>query len=78
MVKFYDVGQMILNHDGKMRSRKINQKISRGLVASVVIKHDLPFSFVEYDGIRAWIKYLNPDVHSISRNTLVSDIEKPI
>nr|GMD45581.1 zinc finger BED domain-containing protein RICESLEEPER 2-like [Ipomoea batatas] len=62
--------------DGKLASRKVDPNIARELLASAVIKHDLPFSFVEYDGIRKWQKYLNPDVPSISRNTLVSDITK--
>ncbi|KAG6482782.1 hypothetical protein ZIOFF_059421 [Zingiber officinale] len=75
-LKFNDVGQMILDQDGKMRSKKINQKLSRELLACAIIRHDLPFSFVEYDGIRTWIKYINPDVACISRNTLVSDINR--
>lgn len=30
-LKFHDVGQMILDQDGKMKSKKIDQKISREL-----------------------------------------------
>ncbi|KAH7667122.1 Tam3-transposase (Ac family) protein [Dioscorea alata] len=76
MIKFNDVGQMFIDHEGKISSKKIDQKIARDLLAAAVIKHDLPFSFVEYDGIRAWIKYLNPDGICISRNTLVYDITR--
>ncbi|KAG6528693.1 hypothetical protein ZIOFF_010877 [Zingiber officinale] len=75
-LKFHDVGQMILDQDGKMRSKKIDQKISRELLACAIIRHDLPFSFVEYDGIRDWMKYINSDIACISRNTLVSDINR--
>ncbi|XP_073024222.1 zinc finger BED domain-containing protein RICESLEEPER 3-like [Primulina eburnea] len=75
-LKFHDVGQMILDQDGKMRSKKIDQKIARELLACAIIRHDLSFSFVEYDGIRAWMKYINPDVPCISRNTLVCDIKR--
>ncbi|KAH7688641.1 Tam3-transposase (Ac family) protein [Dioscorea alata] len=71
MIKFNDVGQMFFDHEGKIKSKKVDQKIARDLLAAAVIKHDLPFSFVEYDGIRAWIKYVNPDGVCISRNTLV-------
>jgi len=54
----------------------INQKSHRGLLTDAIISHDLPFSFVEYEKIRAWVKYLNPCAEMVSRNTIVSDIEK--
>nr|GMD40798.1 zinc finger BED domain-containing protein RICESLEEPER 2-like [Ipomoea batatas] len=76
MLKSHDLRQMFVTNEGKLASRKVDPNIARELLASAVIKHDLPFSFVEYDGIRKWQKYLNPDVPSISRNTLVSDITK--
>nr|GLL33406.1 zinc finger BED domain-containing protein RICESLEEPER 2-like [Ipomoea trifida] len=76
MLKSHDLRQMFVTNEGKLASRKVDPNIARELLASAVIKHDLPFSFVEYDGIRKWEKYLNPDVPSISRNTLVSDITK--
>lgn len=41
-----------------------------------LIRHDLPFSFVEYAGIRAYMKYVNPDGACVPRNTLVSDIAR--
>jgi hypothetical protein len=44
------------------------------LVASV-IKHDLPFRFVEYEGIREMIKYLYLGAPLISRNTLKADLK---
>nr|GMD45674.1 DNA-directed RNA polymerases IV and V subunit 4 [Ipomoea batatas] len=52
---------------GKLASRKVDPNVARELLASAVIKHDLPFSFVEYDGIRKWQKYLNPDVPSSAK-----------
>jgi len=30
---------------------EINQKIHRSLLAEVIVAHDLPFSFVEFDKI---------------------------
>ncbi|KAL3651406.1 hypothetical protein CASFOL_004408 [Castilleja foliolosa] len=72
-----DEEQMLVHdNEGKLRSKKIDPKISRELLAAVVIKHDLPVSFVEYDGIRAWMKYVNPDDPYISKNTLMSEINK--
>jgi hypothetical protein len=44
------------------------------LVASV-IKHDLPFQYVECESIREMIKYLHLDVPLISRNTLKADLK---
>jgi len=54
----------------------INQKFHCDLLADAIISHDLPFSFVEYEKIRAWVKYLNPCAEMVSRITIVSDIEK--
>lgn len=67
---------MLIDYEGKLRSRKIDQKVVCDLLASVVIKHDLPFSIVEYDGIRRLMKYLNPDVSFITRDTLISDVTR--
>ena len=67
---------MIIGADGKQRSRKIDQKISHELCASAIIQYDFPFSFIEYPGIRAWMKYINPDVVPISKDTVCSDIQK--
>ena len=47
MLKFNDIGQMFLNHEEKKKSKKMDQKIARDLLVVAVIKHNLPFSFVE-------------------------------
>ena len=41
----------------------------RELLVATVIKHNLPFSYVEYDGAREMHRYLHSDVLIISRNT---------
>ena len=41
-----------------------------------IIKHNLPFSFVKYEGIRKIFSYLNSDVKHISRNTSKADVIK--
>ena len=39
------------------------------MLAEAIIKYNLAFSFVEYEGIRKVFNYLNSDVKHISRNT---------
>ena len=41
-----------LDQEGKFGTRKINQKVHRKLLARAIIKHGLPYNFVEYEGIR--------------------------
>nr|GMD66309.1 zinc finger BED domain-containing protein RICESLEEPER 2-like [Ipomoea batatas] len=76
MLRYHDVGQGLVDHEGKIRSKKVDPMIARKLLVAAVIEHDLPFSFVEYEWFRGLSKYLNPDIPCISRNTLVSDITK--
>ncbi|EOX93593.1 Uncharacterized protein TCM_002472 [Theobroma cacao] len=47
-----------------------------GRVREVPGRHDLPYTFVEYDKIRAWAKYVNPYVVMPSRNTVVSNVQR--
>ena len=46
------------------------------MLVEAIVKHNLPFTFVEYEGIRKIFTYLNPDVKHISRNTTKADIIK--
>jgi hypothetical protein len=48
----------------------------RELLIAAIVKHKLPFSFVEYDGIRKMIRYCHKDVPLISRNTAKADFVK--
>ncbi|KAF7839410.1 zinc finger BED domain-containing protein RICESLEEPER 2-like [Senna tora] len=73
---YNNVGNMIIDHARKLRSRKISQKVIHSLTAMAIIKHDLPFSFVEYEGVREIFKYCNPDVKFITRNTAIADFWK--
>lgn len=74
--KFHDVGSMMIHNEGKVRNRKMSQKVSHEKVAMTIIKNDLPFSFVEYERITHIFTYLNPGVKHISRNTGASDVWK--
>lgn len=67
---------MIIDQLGKIRSRQIFQSIFRDKLAMAIKRHDLPFSFVEYEGIRDVLKYLNPDVKFVTRNTIAMDVWK--
>ena len=68
--------KIMINNLGKLRCRKIHQTIFKSKIALAIIKHDFHFSFVEYDAIRDVLKYLNPNVKLISRNTIAFDVFK--
>ena len=46
------------------------------MLAEAIIKHNLPFNFVEYEGIRKVFSYLNSNVKHISWNTSKADVLK--
>jgi len=73
-----DVGQMLLSRSQgslSVSNSKFCPKKFRELLVALVIKHDLPFRFVEYEGMREMIKYLHHDAPLISRNTLKTDLK---
>ena len=75
----HDVSQMLLNRQSGglvLGGGKFNAAKFRELVVSALIMHDLPFSFVEYEGIRDIFRYLHPDIQLMSRNTAKSDAVK--
>ncbi|KAG4939107.1 hypothetical protein JHK84_045304 [Glycine max] len=41
-----------------------------------IVRHGLPFNFVEYKWVRELLSYINSDVKHVSRNTLVSSLLK--
>lgn len=47
-------------------SSQFDPKRFRELVVASVIKHDLPFRFVEYEGVRETMQYLGSGVQLIS------------
>ena len=49
MLKFHDLGHMFINQEGKLQSRKVDQQIQREMLSETIIKHNLSYSFVEYD-----------------------------
>ena len=71
-----DIGQMLVDVDGKIHSRKISQNVFREKQAIAVIKHNYSFSMAEHNGLNDVFVYLNPNVKLISRNTLKANVLK--
>nr|KYP33231.1 hypothetical protein KK1_045935 [Cajanus cajan] len=82
--KSAQIGNMIIDQAGKLRSREIDQKHFEDLLSRAIIEHGLSFSFVEYKWIRELFLYLYPGLRIPSRNTAVSNLwrihdeEKPV
>ena len=75
-MKDQTIPPIIFYHLGKLRSNKFDPKVFREKLAKAIIRHDLPFKFAEFEGIRELLKYLNPDVRFISRITASCDVWK--
>ena len=71
-----DVGEMMMTHEGKLKARKLDQKVFRDMIAMAIVEHGLPYSFVEYRRIRNALTYANPDIKHWCRNTASSDCYK--
>ena len=61
-----NIFEVIIDHQEKLKSKKTSQQVFQELMAKSIIKHDITFSYVEYDGVRAVWKYLNHEVKFIS------------
>nr|KAJ0207743.1 hypothetical protein LSAT_V11C500259970 [Lactuca sativa] len=73
-----DVAQMLFAKSGgsmSINSMVFKPERFRELVSQAIIKHELPFKFVEYEGIREIFQYLNKNVTTITRNTAKSDVK---
>lgn len=71
-VKTPDIRQMMLSRSkGSMlvNNRAFDPKIFRDMITDAVVRHNLPLSFVEYEGIREAFLYANPKAALVSRNT---------
>ncbi|TXG53317.1 hypothetical protein EZV62_022486 [Acer yangbiense] len=67
-----DVGEMLFSPrqpSGKLRSPKFDPETFRDLLIQAIIKHDLPFNFVEYEGIRTMFEFICSDIKLPCRNT---------
>ncbi|KAL5727122.1 hypothetical protein ACHQM5_000352 [Ranunculus cassubicifolius] len=62
-----------------LKPSKFDPLVFRELIELAIIRHDLPFQFVEYEGVREafrYAAYANQDLKLVSRNTAKSDIVK--
>ncbi|KAH9752810.1 BED-type domain-containing protein [Citrus sinensis] len=59
-----------------IETREFDPIVARQKIATLVVKHELPLNFVEYEAFRDLISYANPLVKNLSRNTLKSEIFK--
>ncbi|XP_019414580.1 PREDICTED: zinc finger BED domain-containing protein RICESLEEPER 2-like [Lupinus angustifolius] len=73
-IRHDDIGQIVMDKEGKLMSRKIDQMVVHDMLASAIIEQDLPFKFVEFKKIRCLINYLNPDSIPVARNTAKIDV----
>ncbi|CAB81093.1 AT4g05510 [Arabidopsis thaliana] len=58
------------------KTTKIDHKVVREKFSRVIIRHDLPFLCVEYEELRDFISYMNPDYKCYTRNTAAADVVK--
>ena len=65
--KCHEIDNQIVSH------QPLDQATYQELVALAIIRHNYPFSFVEYENNRLLHCYLNPNVKIISRNTAKLD-----
>nr|KAJ0213884.1 hypothetical protein LSAT_V11C400220640 [Lactuca sativa] len=72
-----DISQFIFSKPGgsfSINSTGFKPERFRELLSEAIVKHDLPFKFVEYEGIREIFQYLNEKVITITRNTAKDDV----
>ena len=77
--KTRDIAQALLEQGDKslaIRSQKFSQERFRELLILAIVRHDLPFQFVEYEAVRSIFTYLEPQVNHFTRNTARTDILK--
>lgn len=59
-----------------IRAQKFSQERFRELLILAIVRHDLPFQFVEYEAIRSIFTYLEPQINHFTRNIERTDILK--
>ena len=66
------------NDDGTscIETREFDPIVAWQKMATLVVKHELPLNFVEYDAFRDLISYANPLVKNLSKNSKLYQAEK--
>nr|GMC63042.1 zinc finger BED domain-containing protein RICESLEEPER 2-like [Ipomoea batatas] len=67
---------MAVDLEVESTSATASRGLAREVFAAAIVEHNCPFAFAKYPSFRKYHKSLNPDAPMISRNTLVSDINK--
>ena len=67
---------LVKTESGELGIQKFDPLVARQKLTTVVVKHELPLRFVEYESFRDFVDYCNPLVKHMSRNTLKSEIFK--
>jgi hypothetical protein len=63
-------------HASMLKNWEFDPKLSRQLLAQMIVMDELPFSIVHYAGFVEFVKSLNPLFEMVSRNTIKDDIMK--
>ncbi|KAL0650323.1 hypothetical protein Bca4012_093014 [Brassica carinata] len=58
------------------REPEYDHKVDRDMISEIIIYHDQPFKYAEYEKVRASDKYLNPKCQPICRQTAGADVYK--
>ncbi|XP_050373044.1 zinc finger BED domain-containing protein RICESLEEPER 2-like [Argentina anserina] len=66
----------VVSPQSSTRSDSFSIDRFRELVIEAIVRHDLPFSFVEYEGIRDVFQYISPQLTLPSRNTVKAHVLK--
>ncbi|KHN14618.1 Ubiquitin-like-specific protease ESD4 [Glycine soja] len=69
-----DVGNIILDHAGRLRNKKIDQSVVYEMISMMIIEHDLPFSFVEHKRFKELLQYLHPHVKVPFRRVAIMNV----
>jgi hypothetical protein len=73
-VRNHDVGEMMIDAEGKLRKKKFDPMVNREILARIMITHGAPFNMVEWRVFREYQKFLNDDCVFVSRNTIAKEI----
>ncbi|XP_062030209.1 uncharacterized protein LOC133746061 [Rosa rugosa] len=66
----------VVSPQSAIRSTKFQYEKFCELLIEAIIRHDLPFSFVEYEGIRDVFSYISPALKLPCRNTVKAHVLK--
>lgn len=59
---------------GKLKRRKVGQKVNREIIAKMIITHGVPFNIVDWEVFRKYQKFMNENFKWICNNTIEADV----